>query len=58
MFDFLIDIVPREEILFKINKRQAATGNVTTKVGRHFDTHFISISARANLADHYKFAKV
>ncbi|XP_065885182.1 nuclear transcription factor Y subunit gamma-like isoform X2 [Dysidea avara] len=31
MFDFLIDIVPREEILFKINKRQAATGNVTTK---------------------------
>lgn len=30
MFDFLIDIVPREEILFKINRKQgAATGNNT-----------------------------
>ena len=27
MFDFLIDIVPREEILFKINRKQGANPN-------------------------------
>lgn len=36
MFDFLIDIVPREEILFKINKRQAAAGSVNSKVSNCF----------------------
>lgn len=32
MFDFLIDIVPREEILFKINRKQGATTGSNPKV--------------------------
>ena len=32
MFDFLIDIVPREEILFKINRKQGAAIGSNPKV--------------------------
>ena len=32
MFDFLIDIVPREEILFKINRKQGANAGSNSKV--------------------------
>ena len=32
MFDFLIDIVPREEILFKINRKQGSAGGNNPKV--------------------------
>ena len=32
MFDFLIDIVPREEILFKINRKQGANTGSNPKV--------------------------